>query len=234
MAESSDAWMMWAEGAVRRRRRRKGVRRTAVAVMRAAAVTGKMLMAAAAAAAAAAVAVAVAVITVRAAAGAAAAAAVVVMRGRTAALTTAGKHAAGAKQLVGQHQRQWAIPPSWCLQVTDHTVVPAHTQLPCMVLPFLPCALHLRLSVQRRHACTAANRWVCTPVWQQTGGFARLIEKAANGVILVCWCACACAAAMTLKHTCSTGNFRGFEKPSVRPQIKFSFVRVALSWFSKK
>jgi len=35
-------------------------------------------------------------------------------------------------------------------------------------------------------------------------------------------------------HVHTPGNFRGFEKPSVHPQIKFSFVRVALSWFSKK
>jgi hypothetical protein len=33
---------------------------------------------------------------------------------------------------------------------------------------------------------------------------------------------------------CTSGNFRGFEKPTVRPQLVFFFVRAALSWFSKK
>ena len=33
---------------------------------------------------------------------------------------------------------------------------------------------------------------------------------------------------------CVSGNFRRFEKPSVRPQLKFSFLRVARSWFSIK
>ena len=35
-------------------------------------------------------------------------------------------------------------------------------------------------------------------------------------------------------RACTSGNFRGFEKPSVRPQLKFSFLRVARSWFSIK
>jgi len=84
------------------------------------------------------------------------------------------------------------------------------------------CAL-LLVDNASGHAQTS----VCVSVYVYVCAYMRVCVCAAL-------CRSACAQISVCVCVCVPGNFRGFEKPSVRPQIKFSFVRVALSWFSKK
>ena len=42
--------------------------------------------------------------------------------------------------------------------------------------------------------------------------------------VYTCVCVCVCACVCVRARTCATRNFRVFEKPSVRPKLKFFFA----------
>jgi hypothetical protein len=61
-----------------------------------------------------------------------------------------------------------------------------------------------------------------------------LVRVRVGGGVRVCVYECVYESVCVCVCVCVSGNFRGFEKPSVRPQLNFSFLQVARSWFSIK